>query len=733
MLYNTPLNAAEGEMAYLFTAAMDLYRGRNRKAGLVGLWAGLVIALSIACGGETEPTAAPSATDSPPRIDTTTVAPTATAPSSLTNTPTTGAVSASNIPFPPRTPLPTPTPWPTATPCPEGICPTATPRPTATPTPTPTPTPGVAFEIMELAREETGEAGSFMFEMDIVLNVQAGGRTSDISMTYTGGFQSSAFLFPSHSDANLTITTPSETSQYRVFTDAWTDTYLVFDPAVREWREMEEKLLFSAFVEPIAIFGSSSNALENLARTRHLDITDRRSLDDSDVQVVSGKLTAEDVSGAISDLDITYIIGAQDMRLRQMDVKGDVSLSGIAPLVSGIQAPQGAMDLSVRFHGYGEYTYTSGPHLMTPRFSHGAVLLDDGRVLVTSGWSGVANNNVIVPVFTVDQAYDFSTATWSSLGPPTEDKFEEWFEDGPGVFSSAVELTDGRVMAVGVGGEDEIVGTAAVFDPAQNSWMPLPSPSTPRALPNVILLLDGRVLVAGGVEFTPESESSLGASGSPEPVKAVEIFDPDTGEWHQATPTNESDQDQSIVLLGDGRVLIVRSDSVEVYNPSTDTWTLTTMPADVLVLRPVSIALNDGRVLITGTLSYDPATAMIIGAVIYDPHTDTWTPTGPMTHARMSHTLTLLPDGRVIAVGGEDPLPQDSFQPVIYSTTEIYDPNANSWSPGPNLSEPRSSHSATLLPDGRIFLVGGIGQLLNDAGQLGERYPTNSSEFIHPQ
>lgn len=715
-------------MAYLFTAAMDLYRGRNRKVGLAGLWAGLIIALPIACGGETEPTAAPSATDSPPRIDTTTVAPTPTAPLLPTNTPTTGAVSASNIPFPPRTPLPTPTPWPTATPCPEGICPTATPRPTATPTPTPTPTPGVAFGIMELAREETGEAGSFMFEMDIVLNVQAGGRTFDVSMTYTGGFQSSAFL-SSHSDANLTITTPSETSQYRVFTDDWTDTYLVFDPAVREWREMEDKLLFSAFVEPIAIFGSSSNDLYDLARTRHLDITDRRSLDDSDVQVVSGKLTAEDVSGAISDLDVTYIIGAQDMRLRRMDVKGDVSLSGIAPLVGGIEAPQGAMDLSVRFHGYGEYTYTSGPHLMTPRVSHGAVLLDDGRVLVTGGWSGVANNNVIVPVFIfVDQVYDFSTATWSSVGPPTEDEFEEWFEDGPGVLSSAVELTDGRVMAVGIGGEDEIAGAAAVFDPAQNSWMPLPSPSTPRALPNVILLLDGRVLVARG-EFTPESESSLGASGSTEPVKAVEIFDPATGEWRQAASTSESDRDQSIVLLGDGRVLIVRSGSVEVYNPSTDTWTLTTMPA--LVSSPVPIALNDGRVLITGRISYDSPTGRINGAVIYDPHTDTWTPTGPMTHARMSHTLTLLPDGRVIAVGGEDPL--DSSQLIIYSTTEIYDPDANSWSPGPNLSEPRSSHSATLLPDGRIFLVGGIGQMLNDAGQLGERYPTNSSEFIHPQ
>ena len=707
-------------MAYLFTAAMDLYRGRNRKAGLVGLCAGLVIALSIACGGETEPTAAPSATDSPPRIDTTTVAPTATAPLLPTNTPTTGAVSASNIPFPPRTPLPTPTPWPTSTPCPDGICPTATPRPTATPTPTPTPTPGVAFEIMELAREKTGEAGSFMFEMDIVLNVQAGGRTFDVSMTYTGGFQSSAFLFPSHSDANLTITTPSETSQYRVFTDAWTDTYLVFDPAVREWREMEEKLLFSAFVDPIAIFGSSSNALENLARTRHLDITDIRSLDDSDVQVVSGKLTAEDVSGAISDLDVTYIIGAQDMRLSRMDVKGDVSLSGIAPLVSGIEATQGAMDLSVRFHGYGEYAYTSGPHLMMPLFSHGAVLLDDGRVLVTGGWV----------LTSVDQIYDFSTATWSSVGPITEDEFAEWFEDGPGFLSSAVELTDGRVMAVGIGGEDEIVGAAAVFDPALNSWMPLPSPSTPRALPNVILLLDGRVLVAGG-EFTPESMNSLGASGSPEPVKAVEIFDPVTGEWRQAASTSESDPDQSIVLLGDGRVLIVRSGSVEVYNPSTDTWTLTTMPADLLVWRPVPIALNDGRVLITGRLSYDSPTGRINGAVIYDPHTDTWTPTGPMTHARMSHTLTLLPNGRVIAVGGEEPL--DSSQPIIYSTTEIYDPDANSWSPGPNLSEPRSSHSATLLPDGRIFLVGGIGQLLNDAGQLGERYPTNSSEFVHPQ
>ena len=72
-------------------------------------------------------------------------------------------------------------------------------------------------------------------------------------------------------------------------------------------------------------------------------------------------------------------------------------------------------------------------------------------------------------------------------------------------------------------------------------------------------------------------------------------------------------------------------------------------------------------------------------AKTYDPATDMWTPAGEMSYTRINATLTLLPDGRVLAAGGEDPAGSEC---VLYSTTEIFDPFTNTWSPGPDLSGP---------------------------------------------
>ena len=110
---------------------------------------------------------------------------------------------------------------------------------------------------------------------------------------------------------------------------------------------------------------------------------------------------------------------------------------------------------------------------------------------------------------------------------------------------------------------------------------------------------------------------------------------------------------------------------------------------------------------------------------IYDADSGRWSLTGPMRHVRNFHTLTLLPDGRVLAVGGED-LAGERNAP--HSTTEVFDPGADTWSRGPDLAEPRFDHSATLLPDGRIFLAGGIGV----DPLVKEIYPLNTYEFVTP-
>jgi len=72
-----------------------------------------------------------------------------------------------------------------------------------------------------------------------------------------------------------------------------------------------------------------------------------------------------------------------------------------------------------------------------------------------------------------------------------------------------------------------------------------------------------------------------------------------------------------------------------------------------------------------------------------------------MAEARDDHTATLLADGRVLVVGGRD----QSGKPV--GVTEIYDPAAQEFLLGPALQAPRFNHSATLLPDGSVLIVGG--------------------------
>ena len=81
-----------------------------------------------------------------------------------------------------------------------------------------------------------------------------------------------------------------------------------------------------------------------------------------------------------------------------------------------------------------------------------------------------------------------------------------------------------------------------------------------------------------------------------------------------------------------------------------------------------------------------------------------------MDHARQSHTATVLPDGRVLVVGGgADGGPLDS--------AEMRDPVSGTFSPTAPLAAARAWHTATLLPDGRVLVVGG-GDVDSDVGAL---------------
>ena len=176
---------------------------------------------------------------------------------------------------------------------------------------------------------------------------------------------------------------------------------------------------------------------------------------------------------------------------------------------------------------------------------------------------------------------------------------------------------------------------------------------------SVTLLKDGRVLIAGGAIISAQG-------GVQSPLVAAELYDPATGLSASVPPMGFARAFHSATLLKDGRVLV-----------------------------------SGGISLISGALS------AVATAEVFDPATKAFRNTGGLTESRgrVSHTASLLPDGRVLLAGGWGE--GGNGQRTILDSAELFDPASGRYSAAGNMRIARSSHTATLLFDGRVLLAGG--------------------------
>ena len=174
------------------------------------------------------------------------------------------------------------------------------------------------------------------------------------------------------------------------------------------------------------------------------------------------------------------------------------------------------------------------------------------------------------------------------------------------------------------------------------------------------------------------------------------------------------------VDLGSGRAMLIGGFDNVLAMRSTEVFTYATRAfvAGPNLLEPrdghAAVTLRDGRVLVTGGVEWVPQTPPANALAFYSTTAEIWDPvtnafratTGAPIARRYGHTLTLLPDGRVLVVGG--------LRPTAPYSAEIFDPATETFTAttAPP-SQHRAFHAATVLDaEGRVLLSDGGNAIL---------------------
>jgi hypothetical protein len=311
------------------------------------------------------------------------------------------------------------------------------------------------------------------------------------------------------------------------------------------------------------------------------------------------------------------------------------------------------------------------------------------------------------------------------------------------------QLQNGLVLAAGGSGYG--METTELYNPGTGTWAATGSMSKSRSLHTATLLTNGKVLVTGG--------DVAGATHT----NTTELYSPTTGTWSSASNMGTLRSGHTAHLLASGKVLVVGArygfqPYAELYDPATNTWSTTGAMQQPHRLHSSEV-LTNGKVLVfsgtdgqltsgflTITELYDPATntwspsgaslstrvdqssvrladgrILVAGGnsapELYDPATGTWSATGPLAVSRQKATANLLPDGRVLVASGATGQDQNR----LHALTELYDPTTGIWTLGPSLYVARKEAASIVLSDGRVLIAGGSdfrGYTLNSAEVL---------------
>jgi N-acetylneuraminic acid mutarotase len=328
-------------------------------------------------------------------------------------------------------------------------------------------------------------------------------------------------------------------------------------------------------------------------------------------------------------------------------------------------------------------TWTIAESMRSPRAGHAATLLANGKVLVAGGFDGT---NTLSNA----ELYDPATGHWSPAGAMSDVR----------LFHTATLLSNGKVLIAGGAQDVGVTASAELYDPVTGIWAATGAMNTNREDHTATLLPNGWVLVAGG---DPGGNPYFGA----------ELYDPATGLWTTTGTMTTNRENHTATLLPNGKVLVTAgfggTNTSELFDPVSGVWTTNSTLAFARGYHTATL-MADGRVLVAGgrDINGDPLSS----TELFECANGTWTYAGSMNVGRSGHSAILLSNGLVLVAGGMTNGPPNGYT----STAELYDPSNGTWTNTGSMTTPYPFHSANLLPNGKVLVIGAQGVFFVIAG-----------------